>query len=97
MIYECKLLVYSEDEKTEELLGKVDKKFIPFAFLLDVVYGVRMASDDIEDIDYGCTALHCDDKQFFIIDTPFNKFLQIWKNYINGIDDIDIDDDEEII
>lgn len=74
----------SMDKAQAESLGIEDKgKWLPFSFLLGIVDGCKLTSDDLSHPTYGCTTLFLHGGDTFIIDTPYNKFVRIWEEYID--------------
>lgn len=81
MIHRCKVECRRHSEDTEKLLGENPSVWLPYAFLLDIVTSIKMASDDDEDFNYECTTIYIDDRSY-IIDTPYRKFEKIWIEYM---------------
>jgi hypothetical protein len=65
-----------------DLLGVDDKgKWLPFAFHLDIVVACKLTTDDDEEVAYGCTTIFTDQNDTYIIDTPYTKFSNLFKEY----------------
>lgn len=81
-IHACNIHCRTIDLDQAELLAMEDKgKWMPYIFLLDVVIGCKLSSDDEDDISYGCTTIFTEHGDSYVIDTPFTQFSKIFKEY----------------
>ena len=84
MIHECNVNCRTMDIMTMESLGLPDPgKWLPFFIDLDQVYGGKLTSEDDDDPTFGCTTIFCYDGDTYIIDTPYDKFKQVFLKYKN--------------
>lgn len=89
-IHECNVYCYNQPPDLLELMGKEDAedgKWLPFAFSMELVDAVKMASDDDTKLTYNRTALFFNGGDTYIIDTPYKKFLNLWKDFIGMADE----------
>lgn len=94
-IHECRVYCYNQPPDLLDLMGKDeadDGKWVPFAFTIDMVDAIKMASDDDAKQTYNRTALFMQNGENYIIDTPYKKFLNIWKDYLGAEDSTSSDD-----
>lgn len=86
MIHKCNVHCFSLELENRELLGgKADAgKWMPFAFDLSMVYAVKLSHDDSEKMTYGCTTIYTEDKETYVIDTPYDRFLILWEQFMTG-------------
>lgn len=95
MIYECNLLCHSVSENDIEKMNIDDKgKWLPFAVDLFTVYAVKMTTDTKKELAYLSTTLITEFGQQFVIDTPYKKFITLWKEFNKNkypADDEDLD------
>jgi hypothetical protein len=76
---------YNIGELSIDLMAGIpnDERWYHCAFLLDVVDTIRMSSDTEGDVRYKTTTVYTSTGEVFVIDTPYKKFLEIWKEFIN--------------
>ena len=78
MIHECKVQCHTVNIEEAELLGIEDiGKWLPFIIDLDMVYGAKMATDEIDDDLFNCTTVYTEVGDTYIINTPFTKFSKL--------------------
>ena len=93
MTHSCKVQCYSMDKKKAEDLGIEDVgKWLPFIFNMDIIDAAKMASDEITAPEYGCTTIYTNSGTTFIIDTPYEEFFKLFKDYNENI--ISSDDED---
>lgn len=104
MIHECNIQCHSVDPSTMDMLGlNEDKgKWLPFAFHIDVVIACKLTSEEDDEMTYNCTTIFTDHGDTYIIDTPYNKFLKLFKEHNNpaitiGSNKKAKDEDDDII
>lgn len=101
MVHSCNINCYSMDDGKAERLGVKDEgKWLPFIFDINIVDAIKLTTDDIEESTYDCTSVYTDKGDIYIIDTPFKKFSEIFKEYKAMVDpfiedDFTDDDDDE--
>ncbi len=82
MIHICNLNCHTIDIGKMSDLGIEDSgKWMPFIFLMDMVEAAKLTSDDEEMSTYGCTTIFTKAGDAYIIDTPYDKFFGIFKEY----------------
>ena len=85
MVHQCNIHCRTITSDQEELLGMEDSgKWLPFIFEMEMVEGAKQASDDEDNIVFGCTTLYCKSGDSFNIDTPFPEFFKKFTKYINS-------------
>jgi hypothetical protein len=78
------------DFKQLDILGIEDTgKWMPFIFHLDVVESAKLTSDDPNMPTYDCTTIFTRSGDAYIIDTPYTKFFELYKQF--NADDIEDD------
>lgn len=91
MIYDCNIFCSTMDEDQAEILGVEDKGiWLPYAFILDSVMAIKMSTHDEESLAFGRTTIFTHDGNTFIIDTPYDKFARVWKEYYATVSDLEI-------
>lgn len=84
MLHECNLHCHAMDPNQLDMLNIEDQgKWLPFTFDMDMVIGCKMTNDDVDDKLYNCTTIFSDSADSFIIDTPYKKFLKVYKEHHN--------------
>ena len=72
------------DLATVESLGISDPgKWMAFCVELDMVYAIKLTSEDEDDILCNCTTIYCVDGDTYIIDTNYHDFKKIFLEYKN--------------
>jgi hypothetical protein len=56
---------------------------MPFAFHLDIVIACKLTSDEEDSLVNGCTTIFTEPGDTYIIDTPYEQFMPIFKTYYN--------------
>lgn len=64
-------------------------KWLPFIFNMDMVEAAKLTSDEEDAPTYGCTTIFTKAGDAYIIDTPYEKFFSIFREYVI---DMDVDD-----
>lgn len=86
MTHECKLNCRTMDSKQAELLGVEDPgKWLPFIFHMDIVDAAKLTTDDETENMYGCTTIYAKNGEYYMIDTPYEKFFELFKAYSTTI------------
>jgi hypothetical protein len=62
-------------------------KWMPFIFHMDMVEAAKLTSDESPIPTYGCTTIFTRSGDAYIIDTPYQEFFQLFKEYNNSLDD----------
>lgn len=98
MLHQCNLNCHSMDISKVDTLGiKDDGKWMPFIFHMDMVEAAKLTSDEEDLSVYGCTTVFTKSGDAYIIDTPYEKFFEIFKEYYIGEGPaIDPDNDLEL-
>ena len=82
MIHLCSINCRTMEPNMTEALGVSDPgKWMPFAFKMGIVDGVKLTSDEEDHELFGCTTIFTDTNDAYIIDTPYKKFLKIFLEY----------------
>lgn len=82
MIHECNLNCHTIDPSKADLMGIDDEgKWMPFIFDVDIVDAAKLTSDDVSSPLHNCTTIFTKGGDAYIIDTPYEKFFAIFKEY----------------
>jgi len=81
--------------KLDELGIKDDGKWMPFIFHMDMVEAAKLTSDEEDLSVHGCTTVFTKTGDAYIIDTPYEKFFEVFKEYYSG-DSSPIDPDNDL-
>lgn len=85
MIHQCNLHCHTIDPVQLENLQITDNgKWLPFTFHMDMVIGVKLTTDDVDDQLFNCTTLFSEQGDTFIIDTPYAKMNKLYVQYHSG-------------
>ena len=82
-VHTCNLHCHTIDPDKLDLMGMEDDpgKWMPFAFHMDIVVGVKLTSEDEDSILYQCTTIFTENGDAYIIDTKYVEFLQLFVSY----------------
>ena len=84
MIHTCNIHCHTLEVEKAELMGLEDKgRWMPFAFHLDIVIACKLTSDEDDSLVNGCTTIFTEPGDTYIIDTPYEQFMPIFKTYYN--------------
>ena len=84
-VHSCNIHCRTIDLDQAESMNIDDEgKWMPFTFLLDVVIGCKLASDDPDSLTYNATTIFTERGDNYIIDTPFSIFSRIFKEFYEG-------------
>jgi hypothetical protein len=65
-----------------ESIGEEDMgKWMPFIFNMGIVEAAKLTSDEKDLPTYNCTTVFTNSGEAYIIDTPYEKFFSIFKEY----------------
>lgn len=83
MIHKCKIHCHSIDPTQMDLMGlDEDKgKWLPFALHMGVVVAIKMATDEEDQLAYGCTTIFTEQGDTYIIDTHYEEFEELFAAY----------------
>jgi hypothetical protein len=82
MIHSCNIHCHAIDIDKAELMGLEDTgRWMPFAFHLDIVIACKLTSDEEDALVNGCTTIFTEPGDTYIIDTPFEQFMPMFKRY----------------
>jgi len=96
MMHSCNVHCHSINIEDVNIIGMNDDgKWLPFAFLLDVVIAIKVASDDEEEPVFNCTTVFTDAGESYTIDTPYMTFQEIWKNYLTYSEEDESDEGDD--
>jgi len=97
MIHKCNVHCFSLDKDTSELLGKKsdEGKWMPFAVDISLIIAVKLSHDDDEKMTFGKTTIYLQDGDTFVIDTPYDVFLDKWERFVGDEDEIADSNKEE--
>ena len=88
MIHTCNIHCHTIDIAKAELMGLDDEgRWMPFAFHIDIVIACKLTSDEDDSLVNGCTTIFTEPGDTYIIDTPYNQFMPLFKDYHSGSDD----------
>ena len=88
MLHECKVQCHTMKLEEVDLIGIEDPgKWLPFILDIDMVYGAKMTTDDIDDELFNCTTVYTEIGDSYIIDTPFTKFSKLFSKHKNQQND----------
>lgn len=92
-IHKCQIHCHTVDPKQLEIMGLEDDpgKWMPFALHLDTVVACKLAADDEDQVPFGCSTLFTTTGDTYIIDTPYEEFLELFENYYSQ----DIEEDQQ--
>lgn len=83
-IHKCKIHCHAMDPDQADLMGVEDKgKWLSFAIHMDSITAVKLTSDDEDQLVCGCTTLFTEFGESFIIDTPYEDFVDKYYKYYN--------------
>lgn len=89
-VHRCNIHCHTIPPTTLETMGMLpedDKgKWLPFSFLMDVVIGCKLTTDDDEELVYGCTTVYTEQGDTYIIDTPYQEFQEKFYQWYNDTD-----------
>lgn len=86
-IHKCKIHCHTMDPDQADLMGMEDRgKWLSFAIHMDVVTAVKLSTDDEDQPIFGCTTLFTELGESYIIDTPYEEFLDIFYAYHQTIE-----------
>jgi hypothetical protein len=81
-----------------DALGMEDKgKWMPFMFHMDIVEAAKLSSEDEDLLMYNCTTIFTKAGDTYIIDTPYQKFFSLFKEYWAFIEESDSNDEDHLI
>lgn len=76
MTHKCNVQCFTMNSKTAEDLGIEDPgKWLPFIFNMDIIDAAKLTSDEEGALEYGCTTIYTNTGTTFIIDTPYQEFM----------------------
>lgn len=82
MMHECNLNCHTIDPTKIDVLGIEDEgKWMPFIFHMDMVEAAKLTSDDADSSIYGCTTVFTRNGDAYIIDTPYQEFFKLLKEF----------------
>jgi hypothetical protein len=67
-------------------------KWMPFIFDMDMIEAAKLTSDEEDLPTYGCTTIFSKHGEAYIIDTPYQKFFKLLKEFYEGNDPRSDDD-----
>jgi hypothetical protein len=56
-------------------------KWMPFIFHMEMVEAAKLTSEDVDMPTYGCTTIFTKNGDAYIIDTPYQTFFNLLKEY----------------
>ena len=94
--HECNIHCHTMDVTKLSDLGIEDVgKWMPFIFHMDTVEAAKLSSDDESLLMYNCTTVFTKSGDTYIIDTPYQKFFSLFKEYWAFLEDSESDSDED--
>jgi hypothetical protein len=67
--------------------------WLPFAIDLESISAVKMTTDEPHASSFNCSTIFCKEGGTFIVDTPFDKLIEIWGDYIGLSEPNNLDND----
>lgn len=80
LVHRCKIQCHAIDPDKMELMGLDEDrgKWLPFAFHMDIVVAIKVATDEEDHIAYNCTTVFTEQGDTYIIDTPYEEFESLF-------------------
>lgn len=98
MIHKCKVQCHTISPTDIDKFGleEDNSKWLPFAIDLGTINAIKLTTDDHDASSYGCSTIFTNNGDTFILDTPYDKLLKKWSDYIDSIwNEKSSGDDEE--
>lgn len=95
MVHQCNLHCHTIDPSKADLMGiDDDGKWMPFIFHMDLIEAAKLTSDEGDKSTYGCTTIFTRSGEAYIIDTPYEEFFKLYRDFcepiVNDEDDLNL-------